>query len=268
MRASGDTAGAINTLRAAFERLRAPALGLALGEMLSQRGEDEAALRVYHDTLAIDATLPGAHIALAAIHERADRRAEARTEIATAIAYHPASRKALEIADRITGGHASKSERVQPFSIFLDVDSIGAVHVAWPAGGDAERYYAGCRAILRYEPDLRATLFGEPPGTPYYLSMAEEMICLEAAIGGYVVSRMEDRDRNPFDPHMDSLLHLAYEDGLAGYAMVEILGRFRPERARTAPPDVHRAMVRYVERVVLGESLFDDPPNGLFVATR
>ena len=42
--------------------------------------------------------------------------------------------------------------------------------------------------------------------------------------------------------------------------MFEILGRRRPERARAAPPEVHRDIVGYVERHVLGHR--DALPEG------
>jgi hypothetical protein len=50
--------------------------------------------------------------------------------------------------------------------------------------------------------------------------------------------------------------------------MFEILGRHRHERARLAPEPVHRAMVRYVERVVLGGTLVADPKRGMYSAQR
>jgi hypothetical protein len=51
-----------------------------------------------------------------------------------------------------------------------------------------------------------------------------------------------------------------------GYAMFEILGQHRPERARTAPADVHRAVVSYVEKHVLGEG--EALPQGVYTAGR
>jgi tetratricopeptide (TPR) repeat protein len=267
LRAKGNVPGAIEALRVTFKRTQTPAIGLALADLLAQSGNDGEALDIYRATIAQDPTLSPAHAGLAAVHERTGRREDARRELAEAIAYHPSSRRAFALADKLTGGRATKNaERVPPFAIFLDVDTVGAVHVAW-SGGEPARFYAGCRAILRYEPEIRETLLDEPPGTPYYLSMAEEMVCIEAAIGAYVAERMTDKAA-PFDPGMETLVRLAHEDGLAGYAMIEILGRFRPERARVAPGNVHRAMVHYVERVVLGEPLEDDAPSGVFTAER
>jgi tetratricopeptide (TPR) repeat protein len=269
LRKSGDLRGAAATLREAFDRTHAPPLGLALAETLAQHGDTLAAVDAYRKTIAQEPTLASAHTGLAALLVKGGRRDEARQEIAEALAYHPSSRRALAVADEITGGRASKPSegRIRPFAIFLDVDAVGAVHIAW-SGGEPARFYAGCRAILRYEPEIRASLFDEPPDTPYYLSMVEEMICLEAAIGAYVAQHMAEKSA-PDDPAMDALVDLAREDGLAGYAMTEILGRHRPERARTAPPDVHRAMVRYVERVILGGKAFeDDPASGVYTASR
>src|SRR6202040_3776003 len=112
--------------------------------------------------------------------------------------------------------------------------------------------YASCRAVMRYEPDIRSSIFKQSPDTPYYLSMVEEVICLESAIGAYVADHLDDQGGpKADDPGMEALLEIAKSEGLSGYAMYEILGQHRPERARTAPPDVHRAMVEYVERHVL-----------------
>jgi tetratricopeptide (TPR) repeat protein len=269
LRAKGDVPGAISALSDTYDRSRTPAIGLALADLRAQRGEEDGALIIYRRLIEDEPTLASAHLGLAGVHMRAGRHEYARREIAEAIAYHPSSRRALAMADKLTGGRATKNaERVPPFSIFLDVDAVGAVHVAW-SGGEPARFYAGCRAILRYEPDIRATLFDDPPGTPYYLSMVEEMVCIEAAIGAYVAERMTDKAA-PFDDRMESLVRLAHQEGLAGYAMTEILGRFRPERARVAPPDVHQAMVRYVEHVILGQSVspVEEPPSGMYTAQR
>src|SRR6185503_271129 len=146
---------------------------------------------------------------------------------------------------------------------FLDVDSAGAIHVATAEGNPAQMY-GGCRAVMRYEPEVRAQIFEQPQETPYYLSVVEEVICLEAALGAYMVDRRDDEDEAP-DANLEDLLALAHEEGLSGYAMFEILGQHRPERARVAPPDVHRAMVRYVERELFGQK---PAPVGVYTVLR
>ncbi|MEO5730169.1 MAG: hypothetical protein ABI134_16660, partial [Byssovorax sp.] len=107
-------------------------------------------------------------------------------------------------------------------------------------------------AVMRYEPEIRAQIFEQPLETPYYLSVVEEVICLEAALGAYMVDRRDDGGEAR-DANLEELLALAHEEGLSGYVMFEILGQHRPERARVAPPEVHRAMVRYVERELFGQ---------------
>ena len=84
----------------------------------------------------------------------------------------------------------------------------------------------------------------------------------EAALGAYMVDRRTGHAETR-DGRIESLLDLAHEEGLSGYVMFEILGPHRPERARAAPPEVHRAIVRYVERYVLGQR---EAPEGVYNA--
>jgi hypothetical protein len=80
--------------------------------------------------------------------------------------------------------------------------------------------------------------------------MGEEVLCLEAALGAYAADHLKNPNA-PDDAGLESLLAIARDEGVAGYAMIEILGAHRPERARTAPAEVHRAMVGYVEHHLL-----------------
>ena len=115
--------------------------------------------------------------------------------------------------------------------------------------------YGGCRALLRYEPDMRAELFGVPHDEPYFLSAEEEMICVEAGIGAAIVERdtAPQEGRAPvLDADSEALLRMAHTEGLLGYVMFEIIGQARPDIARMAPASAHRAMVTYVEHHVLG----------------
>jgi len=127
--------------------------------------------------------------------------------------------------------------------------------------------YSSCRAVMRYEPEVRAAIFDQPKSVPYYLSVAEEVVCLEAAFGAYLMemSSEEQADSQP-DPAMDRLVKLAKDEGLSGYVMFEILGQYRPERARMAPPDVHRAMVEYIGKHVISGSA-EDAPKGVYTAS-
>ena len=114
---------------------------------------------------------------------------------------------------------------------------------------------------MRHEPQLRAQIFAQPRETPYSLSVAEEVICLEAGLGAYLSGKGEKKD-----PDLDLLLRIAREDGLSGYVMFEILGQHRPERARAAPADVHRDTVAYLERWVL--TTREPVSEGIYTAER
>lgn len=279
---ANDVAGA----RAAFEEAAArsprhPAVRLGLARVLSRSGDAAAAQAAYERALDADPTLASAHTGLAELHEQRGDLAGARRHLAEALAYHPSSERAWAAANRITEGGAGQG-RTPPFAIFLDVDSVGAVHVGAPPSGPAQ-VYAGCRAILRYEPEVRAAIFSQPPETPYFLSVVEEVVCIEASIGAYLVEQADaaglldptsPREGPPpeGDARLEALAKLSHEEGLGGYVMFEILGKHRPERARGAPPELHRAVVRYVERHVLarggGGEGDDDAPGGVYTAAR
>jgi tetratricopeptide (TPR) repeat protein len=255
--ARGDGAGAITAYRAAaLKSPKAPAIPLALAAALAKSGKLDDAERAYHVAVAVDPTFAPPYIGLAELAEKRGDVAAARKLTAEALAYQPDSRRGLAVAKRLGAGGL----RVAPFAILLDVDSAGAIHVVTAEGTPAQMY-GGCRAVMRYEPEVRAQIFEEPRETPYYLSVVEEVICLEAALGAYMVDRRNDDDEP--DANLEELLALAHEEGLAGYVMFEILGQHRPERARVAPPDVHRAMVRYVERDLFGQK---PAPTGVYTA--
>jgi tetratricopeptide (TPR) repeat protein len=256
----GDAAGAIAAYHAAaIKSPRAPAISVALAAALAKSGKLDDAERAYNVAIAADPTFAPPYVALAELAEKRGDVAAARKLAAEGLAYQPDSRGALAVAKRLGGGGV----RVAPFAIFLDVDSVGAIHVATAEGNPAQMY-GGCRAVMRYEPEVRAQIFEQPSETPYYLSVVEEVICLEAALGAYMVDRKDDDDDAP-DTNLEELLSLAHEEGLSGYVMFEILGQHRPERARVAPPDVHRAMVRYVERDLFGQK---PAPTGVYTVQR
>jgi len=266
-RNAGDVKAAAEAFRAALGHTRAAGITLELGEMFLAAGQQKEAREAYEETLAIDPTLATAHVRLAELAVKRSDRDEARRLLAEAIAYWPASRRAIELADKVSNGLASsRHRRVPVFRVFLDVDSAGAIHVG-SSGGEPARIYAGCRAVMRYEPEIRARIFEQPEDVPYHLTMMEELICMESAIGAYVATRMANKGAAG-DPAMDALLEIAHDEGLGGYVMTEILGQHRPERARGAPHEVHRAMVRYVERTMLGAPLVADPEQGVFTASR
>jgi tetratricopeptide (TPR) repeat protein len=282
---AGNAEGAIEAYRAVLPRAPAvPALRVALGIALTEAGRPPEAEAAYRAAISADPTYAPAHLGLAALAEKRGDRQAARRSLVEALAYNPASPLGLELLRKLgraqPGGRPGAPSdggwydpppapkpaagagggRVEPFPIFLDVDGAGAIHVA-TAKGDAAQIYGGCRAVMRYEPSLRAQIFQQPQETPYYLSVAEEVVCLEAALGAYLSGKGEKND-----PDLDQLLRIAREDGLSGYVMFEILGQHRPERARGAPLDVHRDTVAYLERWVLTRR--EPIPEGIYTAKR
>jgi tetratricopeptide (TPR) repeat protein len=275
----GDVAGAIETYRAALAKTpTVPALRTALANALLQVGRPQEAEAAYKESIALDPTFAPAHFALGELALKRGDKAGARRELVEGLAYNPPSRRGLELLRRMTSSSAPSADggwydtppadaasqpagRGDPFPTFIDVDSAGAIHVA-TGKSDAAQIYGGCRAVMRYEPSVRAQIFQQPRETPYYLSVAEEVVCLEAALGAYVSNKGE---RN--DPELDQLLQVAQGDGLSGYVMFEILGQHRPERARCAPPDVHRDMVAYLEHWVLMLRP-KGPAEGVYTAKR
>jgi tetratricopeptide (TPR) repeat protein len=257
--ASRQSAGAIDAFRkAASGAPGAPAVHAALARALLVAGKTNEAEAEVRRGLALDATFAPFHVELAEIAEAKQDKATARDEIAEALAYQPTSPRALEVAHRLGDGGL----RVRPMAIFLEVDAVGAIHVATSSGTPAQMY-GGCRAVMRYEPEVRSALYEQPPETPYHLSVLEEVLCVEAALGAYLFDRGKD-PTSEADPALEALLELAHDEGLLGYVMFEILGQHRPERARLAPVQVHQAMVSYISKHVLGDGA---APEGLFNAS-
>ena len=249
-----DPRGAAGHFRSAVTKSpNVPALRVALGDALAAAGDPTAARDAYNEAVRIDATYSAGHRGLAEMHLKGGDLATARREAALALAYHPPSKRALAVADEVAFGNASAGHgRVKPMPIFIDVDAVGAVHVA-SDGSNPAQMYASCRAVMRYEPEVRSAIFKQPPDTPYYLSVVEEVVCLESAIGAYLFEQAEREEVDgPGPSSVEALFRMAQKDGLSGYAMFEVLGQHRPERARTAPPEVHSAILEYVEQYVLG----------------
>jgi tetratricopeptide (TPR) repeat protein len=252
--AQKDPRGAAGHFRAAATKSPdVPALRVALGDALAAANDHAGARDAYAEAIRIDSTYSAGHRGMAEVLLKGGDMQTARREAALALAYHPPSKRALAIGDEVAFGNASAGHgRVRPMPIFIDVDSVGAIHVA-SDGSNPGQMYASCRAVMRYEPEVRATIFKQAIETPYYLSVVEEVICLESAIGAYIFEQAEREDvDSPGESSVESLFRMAQKDGLSGYAMFEILGQHRPERARTAPPEMHRAILEYVEQYVLG----------------
>ncbi len=250
--ARGDAVGALALLEPlCAEAPHVPAPRLARVRALRAAGRTDRAESLAVELVALDPTLATAHLEVAELAAARGDRPGALASLAHALALHPPSAAGHALAARV-GSDAAP--RITPFRVFLGVDPRGAVRVG-TAPTPAARAYGACRAMLRFEPEVRAELLDVPPTTPYFLSAVEETLCLEGGIGAYAGLVLEARARGmppPEDEPSRALLVLAHEQGLLGYAMVEVLGRARPERARAAPEFVHRAMVRYVRARVLG----------------
>jgi tetratricopeptide (TPR) repeat protein len=257
-----DGAVAIAKMREAIAASpEVPALHLALGDALQAAGDKEHAEAAYREVIRVDTTLASGHAALAALLLEKGDLPSARVSLAHALAYHPSQPQALALAKKIAG----RGQRINAFAIFLEVDGLGVVRVA-AAPTPGARMYGGCRAVMRYEPELRSALFAEPSSEPYFLSVAEEMFCVESAIGAYLAERAIAREEGrsePEDQQTAALMNLAHSEGLLGFVMFEVLGRHRPEHARRAPTFVHRATMGYVQRHVLGYDPGPDPSLNL-----
>jgi tetratricopeptide (TPR) repeat protein len=242
----------------------APKLALA---RLTARSSSERAEALYEEVLALDPTLARAHEGIAELRLARGEKRAALESLARALAYHPPSPSSARLAERVAGEDLDPA-RPEPYEIFLEVDPMGEIRVgSLPTPG--ARMYAGCRAVMRYERELRRTLFERPENAPYVLSAAEEMLCIESAIGAYIAERVSSRQRgepSPSDEQTHALLELAHTEGLLGYVMFEILGRHRPEHARTAPMAVHLATMAYVLEHVLGAEL--DRERDRYTASR
>jgi tetratricopeptide (TPR) repeat protein len=276
--AQKQAGGSLAALRiAALATPGVPAVRTALAEALRGAGRMGEAEAAFKEAVRVDPTFAPAQLGLAELAEQRGDLATARQAALEALAYHPAGKRALELLQRLGSGGstsggwtdapapvapAASSGRVAPPVVFLDVDQAGAVHVA-TGKSDAAQMYGGCRAVMRHEPDVRAQIFQQARETPYHLSMAEEVVCLEAALGAYQAAK---QGGEPPSREYDELFRIAGEDGLSGYVMFEILGQHRPERARGALPQTHRDIVAYIEKHVLGGARVAPaaPPAGVF----
>jgi hypothetical protein len=254
--AARDWGAAAGHLRAAADLAPTSLEPLARALELHTLSKDLTRLHeVAHAALELDPTFAPAHVAEARSLFASGDAAAAKESVAQALAYHPTLEEALLLAAELREHEGVRAPtRAEPYRIFLEVDDAGVVRVG-SAPTSGARMYAGCRALMRYELELRAALFDEPESTPYFLSAAEEMFCTESAIGAYVAEQAVAREHGatpPEDDQTGALMGLAHTEGLLGFIMFEVLGRHRPDVARTAPRFVHRAMVAYAKRHVLG----------------
>jgi tetratricopeptide (TPR) repeat protein len=269
---NGDLASAEAELGKAISlRPDVPGLHLELASVLARRAPELAETEL-RKTIHLDPTLSTTHRDLAKLLLDRGDVSGARIEVAHALAYWPTSASAFALARQIpkpTIEQESHKKRVRAFSIFLDVDKAGAIRVGAPPSA-AARMYGGCRALLRFEPEMRAELFSMPRDMPYFLSAEEEMICVEAGIGATLVDReraIDGGENGKLDEQSEELLRMAHTEGLLGYVMFEIIGQARPDLARMAPASVHRAIDQYVQRYVLDWDAGAEPNGSVALNT-
>ena len=85
---------------------RSARLSEALGREYLQQGQPDLALRAYQDAVERDPTLPGIHLALAAIHADARRWDDAAREVERELAVAPGSAAALALKARVDAARA------------------------------------------------------------------------------------------------------------------------------------------------------------------
>src|SRR5262252_2961819 len=124
--AARDLAGAVEQYRIAVAKSpQVPALRLALASALGNSGQASASESAFRDLVRADPTFAPAHVALAELAERRNDPQAARHEIAEALAYAPASKRAAEVAIRLGASpsrfQAPDKRPHHPIPIFLDV---------------------------------------------------------------------------------------------------------------------------------------------------
>ncbi len=234
--AAGDPLTAAQRLRAAAETdPDVPELWVALGRVHASSGDDAAAEAAFLEALGVDARCFAAHLELARLYERRGATDDVRSAIAHALAIHPPSPAARDVAARL--GPRQPGPPLP--ATFIEVGSSGAI-VVGTTGGAGARAFANCHAVLRHEPALRAELLGLPPDRPYHLSVAEEQLCVEVLL---VSIDPEDPTEAALGEH---LTRLAEPGFLTPFTLFEVLGPHRPEWLRLAPDELFDPIVDYV----------------------
>lgn len=248
----GDLARAARAFEAAARASQAPGLWVQLARVQASMGDSAGALTSLNEALTIDSRYFDAHLERAHIASRSGDLETARQALAEALALYPTSPRAKQLVEALGGAQP----RPEAPHVFIEVAQSGAIVVGSTADPGAAMY-ARCRAAVRYEPDLRASLLGTSPKAPYRLSMGEEIVCLEAMLattegGGTAGRATSDSPLAPADTRIAGLEQLAISGQLAAYALYDVIGSHRPEYLRLAPDAIHQRVVDYVLQRVLG----------------
>ena len=94
-RDAGDSKAAAEAFRAALLHTPAAGIALELGDMFATQGQPKEARAAFEEAITIEPTLATAYLRLAELAEKRNDRDEARRMLAEAIAYWPASRRAI-----------------------------------------------------------------------------------------------------------------------------------------------------------------------------
>ena len=237
----GDSATARDELRAAAEAdPQVPALWVALGRVHAAALDDAAAESAFLEALGVDERYFDAHLELALLYERRGDSTDVRAAIAQALAIHPVSPRALEVARHL--GQLQDAPRLPP--VFVEVGRTGAI-VVGTSGSAGARAYATCHAAFRHEPALRSQLLESPVDTPYHLSLTEELLCVESFL---VSVDPQDASERQAGERLDEL---AERGQLPAFVMFGVLGPHRPEWLRLAPDALFSQVVDHVTLHVL-----------------
>jgi tetratricopeptide (TPR) repeat protein len=246
-----------------------PGLLAMLGDTALANNDLATAETAANEAIKLDPMFAPAHRIVSEVQLRRSDRERAKASIARALALYPASKRGWQVAASIVGRELNRDVAIA--APFIEVNSAGAIVVVSCDRRMCERY-AECKAAFRYEPGLRAAVLHEAPSVGYHLSATEEVACLEAGLGAHLEPSMSPGQPPDLDPVAELLVRLARDQGLTGYALFEIIGRYRPEWLRVAPAAVHEAVTAYVLKQVLGKPSEQTPVSpsgaGMITATR
>lgn len=257
--ATQPTAQTVQELEGVVRNVRnVPAIYAMLADAALRDRNLKSAEEACSQALAIDRRSAHCLRVMAEVYVAQNKMQEAVDAIAQALAVYPTYPRVKQLAQTITG--KSIDDRTRVLQPFIDVTIDGAVVVA-----TCERPfckgYATCKAAMRYETGFRQALLQSPEDTQYHLSTTEEFVCLQAGLGAYLDKRQQHPEQTAKDPLAEHLLDLAKTQGLAAYAMFDIIGQYRPDWLRITPRVLFEQIVMHVKHNVLlpGSNKQDKP---------
>ncbi|MCL2823438.1 MAG: hypothetical protein FWD57_05545, partial [Polyangiaceae bacterium] len=230
---ANSSANGLSILRIAASREPdVPGVQVILADALLAAGDTDGAEAAARVAIATDPFYPRAHRVLAEVGMRRNDTAAGLHAIARALALYPRYEHAWKIAEALVGYEIVRAATFeQPF---IGVNADGAVVVV-TSGRPFSVGYASCKAAFRYEPGFRSAILQDGGQVPYHLSSTEEVVCLQVGLGTHIQSELS-KPGSASDPTAELLIRLASEAGLTAYALFDVLGEYRPEWLRIAPP--------------------------------